>query len=50
MCTVKYNVKFARGISSAIAKRLQIVSLLLQVLFCNPVRRSNSSTDVPLVK
>ncbi|XP_045203576.2 kinase D-interacting substrate of 220 kDa B-like isoform X2 [Mercenaria mercenaria] len=50
ICSTRYNVHFARRISLAIGKRLQILTLLLQILFCNPVSRSSSNTDVPLVK
>ncbi|XP_052281428.1 kinase D-interacting substrate of 220 kDa B-like isoform X3 [Dreissena polymorpha] len=49
LCSTRYNVKFAARISQEIGKRLQILALPLQVLFCNPVKRS-SSKDQPLVK
>ncbi|WAQ99559.1 KDISB-like protein [Mya arenaria] len=42
------NIRFAQRISQAIGKRLQVLSLLLQVLFCNP--GNQTSSDVPLVK
>ncbi|XP_060576340.1 kinase D-interacting substrate of 220 kDa B-like [Ruditapes philippinarum] len=50
ICSTRYNVHFCWRISRAIGKRLQILTLLLQILFCNPVSRISSSTDVPLVK
>ncbi|KAL4230991.1 hypothetical protein ACF0H5_011364 [Mactra antiquata] len=56
ICSSRYNVKFALRISQAIGKRLQILSLLLQILFCNPRKRdnnnksNNNSPDIPLVK
>ena len=51
VCSTRYNVRFASQLSTAIGKRLQMLTLLLQLLFCHPSNRSsNSSTDVPLVK
>lgn len=49
LCSTRHNVKFAERISNEIGKRLQILALPLQVLFCNPVKRA-SSNNVPLVK
>ena len=47
LCSTKYMI--SKRISQALGKRLQIVSLLLQVMFCNPSSRP-STNDVPLVK
>ena len=49
LCSTRHNVRFTIRISQAIGKRLQILALLLQVLFCNPQTRANNK-DVPLVK
>ena len=50
-CSSRHNVRFAARVNQAIGKRLSKLTLLLQVLYCNPITKSNSNTDrVPLVK